>query len=275
LPGIVFVTNHRIIPSTYLGGDMGSDPIYWGILLCALAGGVWLGWVWQKYTKQAARRQWPRRWNLNARPLFSVHERALYRDLRAALPHHVVLAKVSMLRFCQSSDASDAKAWYERLQALHVSLVVCTPHGLVVSVIDIDNNPGSKSGQRAQKLKEAVLEACRIRYLRCLPGQWPQANLLASWAIGHTGVLQAEHAHGHDPLFDAGDQLARKLKQRRAERAARWAESSFSQDSFFASDSRFDGPSTTPSGLEDATHEEGGMDDGHGHHADQPASRRA
>jgi hypothetical protein len=55
-------------------------------------------------------------------------------------------------------------------------------------------------------------------------------------------------------LHDAGHELARKLKQRRAERAARWAESSFSQDSFFATDSRFDTPGSPRPGqgpLED------------------------
>lgn len=229
---------------------MGSDPIYWGILLSALAGGIFLGRAWQQYATRAARRRWPTRWNLNARPLFSVHERALYRELRAALPNHVILAKVSLLRFCQSADANDAKAWYERLQALHVSMTVCTPNGAVVSAIDIETNP-SKAARKSQRLKEAVLEAARVRYVRCLPGQWPGSHLLAGWALGPTGAGIVEPQHvSPDRLHDAGDQLARKLKQRRAERAARWAESSFAQDSFFAMDSRFDGiAATSPSVL--------------------------
>jgi len=178
-----------------------------------------------------------------------VHERALFRELRAALPNHVVLAKVSLLRFCQSADSGDAKAWYDRLQALHVSLAVCTPNGVVISAIDIEHTPG-KAIKRSQKLKEAVLEACRVRYVRCLPGQWPQSQLLASWALGPGGSAGTDSTHfSPDPLHDAGDQLARKLKQRRAERAARWAESSFAQDSFFAFDSRFDGATTSPASL--------------------------
>jgi hypothetical protein len=230
---------------------MGSDPIFWGSVLCALAGGILLGSAWRQYITKAAKRGWPARWNLSARPLFNVHERALFRELRSALPNHVVLAKVSLLRFCQSTDTGDAKAWYDRLQALHVSLAVCTPNGVVISAIDIEHKPG-KALRRSQKLKEAVLEACRVRYVRCLPGQWPHANLLASWALGPAGsAAAAEQAHhAPDPLHDAGDQLARKLRQRRAERAARWAESSFAQDSFFAMDSRFDNVTTTPTALD-------------------------
>ena len=163
---------------------MGSDPIFWGILLCALAGGILLGRLWQQRAATAARRSWPARWNLNARPMFSVHERTLYRELRAALPQHVVLAKVSLLRFCQSADARDAKQWYERLQALHVSMAVCTSNGVVVAVIDIDNGAG-KGPSKSQKMKEAVLDACRVRYVRCAPGQWPQAGAGSRSAPSH------------------------------------------------------------------------------------------
>lgn len=236
---------------------MGSDPIFWGIVLCALAGGMLLGRLWQHYTVQDERRRWPARWNLNARPLFTVHERALYRALRPALPQHLLLAKVSLLRFCQSAESGDAKAWYRRLQALHVSMVVCTPNGVVVAAIDIDHG-GGKGASRAQKMKEGVLEACRIRYVRCAPGQWPQPSLLASWALGPTGEISDRRPRNAppDPLMNAGDQLARKLKERRAERASRWSESSFAQDSFFAFDSRLDGASTLPPILDEVVEED-------------------
>lgn len=215
---------------------MVSDPIFWGMVLSALAGGFSLGKIWQRQAAKLARRRWPARWNLNARPLFSVHERALYRELRAALPNHMVLAKVSLLRFCQSADAGDARAWYERLQPLHVSLTVCTSNGLVISAIDVEQS-SSKAGHRSQKLKEAVLEGCRIRYVRCMPGQWPQAHLLGAWALGPMGHTPDAPHLTPEQVHDVGDQLARKLKQRRAERAERWAESSFAQDSFFVFDS--------------------------------------
>jgi hypothetical protein len=231
---------------------MGSDPTFWGFLLSALAGGSLLGWLWHGQALRSRRRRWPSRWNLNARPLFNVHERALYRELRATLPTHVILAKVSLLRFCQSGNTEDARTWYDRLQALHVSILVCTPNGVVISAIDIEPNPG-KAIKRSQRLKEGVLEACRVRYLRCRPGQWPQGALLQAWALG-----QGPEELAPGQLHDAGDQLARKLKARRAERAARWAESSFAQDSFFAFDSRFDGAANSmpapltqpPSGID-------------------------
>ena len=36
---------------------MESDPIFWGIVLCALAGGIVLGRIWQQQAAQAASRR--------------------------------------------------------------------------------------------------------------------------------------------------------------------------------------------------------------------------
>ncbi|MGE5450612.1 MAG: DUF2726 domain-containing protein [Acidobacteriota bacterium] len=234
---------------------MAIDPVAAGWVVLALTAGGLIGWLWRGARDQSQRRSWPRQWNLNARPVFTVHERALFRELKAALPQHVLLAKIGLLRFCHSGDNSDAKAWYERLHPLHVSMAICTPNGVVVSVIDVDHNGKSQTSQRNQRLKEAVLDACRIRYIRCLPGQWPQANLLAAWALGQAGAPAAERAPViQDELHSVGHQLASKLKQRRAERSARWSESGFSQDSFFAFDSRYDNAgaaNSMPGALED------------------------
>lgn len=231
---------------------MASNAWLWLVCAAALVGGLLLGWGGHAYVTRARHQNWPKRWNLQARPLLNAHERALFRELQATLPHHVVFAKVNVLRFCQAAAARDARAWYDRLQALNVSLLVCTPNGVVISAIDLEppSTPTRSTG-RSQKLKEATLEACRVRYLRCRPGQWPQGALMAAWALGHD-VATAQQDRPGDELNDAGDQLARKLKERRAERAALWAESSFAQDSFFAFDSRFDGvPSSAPAPLDD------------------------
>jgi hypothetical protein len=108
----------------------------------------------------------------------------------------------------------------------HVSLLVCTPNGVVISAIDLESHsPSPHSTGRSQKLKEAALEVCRVRYLRCRPGQWPQGALMAAWALGQD-IAAAPNERADDEFNDAGDQLARKLKERRAERAALWAESS-------------------------------------------------
>jgi hypothetical protein len=218
---------------------MQLDPLLLGVTLLATVGGWLLGVVWQR-RRPAHQREWPRRWNLNARPIFTTDERVLFNELRTALPHHVVLAKLNLLRFCQSADEFESRKWYDRLHTLHVSFAICTPNGTVVSVIDIDA-PNKATSARSQRMKEAVLEACRVRYVRCRPGQWPHQGLMTAWALGQQNSFAGTPHTISESLHDAGDEVARKLRQRRAERAARWAESSFAQDSFFAFDSRLEG----------------------------------
>lgn len=218
---------------------MQFDALQTGVMVAlATAAGLLLGVVLQR-RRPAGKREWPRRWRLNARPIFTTDERLLFKELRAALPNHVVLAKLNLLRFCQAADEFEARAWYDRLHTLHVSFTICTPNGSVVSVVDIDA-PHKASSARSQRMKEAVLEACRIRYVRCRPGQWPHQALIATWALGHSPKAGPMPSTVSDSVHDAGDEVARKLRQRRAERAARWAESSFAQDSFFAFDSRLE-----------------------------------
>ncbi len=218
---------------------MQLDPLLIGFMVLAATAGLLLGLFLQR-RRPVNKQEWPRRWNLNARPIFTTDERILFKELRAALPNHVVLAKLNLLRFCHAADEFDARNWYDRLQTLHVSFAICTPNGSVVSAIDIES-PNKASSTKSQRLKEAVLEACRVRYVRCRPGQWPHQALVAAWALGQANQAGPAPHTISDSLHDAGDEVARKLRQRRAERAARWAESSFAQDSFFAFDSRLEG----------------------------------
>ncbi len=224
----------------------------------ALSLGFGVGQWWSQRQQRLAKR-WPASFKLNARPVFGTDERLLYRELKAALPQHVVLAKINVLRFCQSANEREARLWFHRLQAANVSFAICTPNGTVVSVIDIET-PLKGGSARTQRLKEAVLETCRIRYVRCMSGHWPKPALLAAWALG--GAFDSDTAASPSttpgfsdtsPLALARQELAKKLNNRRAERASRFQDSSFASDSFFATDSRFDTAANSgPTPLESA-----------------------
>ena len=61
---------------------------------------------------------------LTARPVFNTDERRVYRLLREALPHHIVLSKLPLVRFCQPNDPNDVRYWYDLLGSNHVGLRV-------------------------------------------------------------------------------------------------------------------------------------------------------
>ena len=182
----------------------------------------------------------PADWALSSRPVFSADERRVFKLLREALPHHVVLSKLPLVRFSQPSDPEEVRYWYELLGAIHVTFAVCSANGRVLAAIDLDTDRGNS--RRVLQIKQSVLGACRIRYLRCPVDNLPSAAELqllvpSSTAAAARGPLPA--APSAD-LSEARDSLASTVASRRAQRSALWQDSSVFQDSFFAPDSRGD-----------------------------------
>jgi hypothetical protein len=58
-------------------------------------------WLALRPRQPAKAKPLPTEWSLSARPVFSSDERRVYRQLREALPHHIVLSKLPLVRFCQ------------------------------------------------------------------------------------------------------------------------------------------------------------------------------
>ena len=180
----------------------------------------------------------PTEWALAPRPVFSTDERRIYRLLREALPHHIVLSKLPLVRFCQPTDPNEVRYWFDLLGTSHVTFAVCSANGRVLAAIDLDTD--RNNSRRVMQIKQSVLSACRVRYLRCPVDQLPsvaELQLLVPSAIAP--------ARGPQPapmptvnLHQASDSLSNTVASRRAERTALWQDSTVFQDSFFAPDSR-------------------------------------
>ena len=182
----------------------------------------------------------PTEWALTARPVFSNDERRVYRLLREALPHHVVLAKLPLVRFCQPTDPNEVRYWYDLLGAHHVAFAICSANGRVLAAIDLDTDRGHS--RRIMQIKQSVLAACRVRYMRCPPERLPTVAELQLLVPQHSHTArgpQAAPAPAHS-LHEARDTLSHTVAARRAERTALWQDSTFFQDSFFAPDNRMD-----------------------------------
>ena len=186
--------------------------------------------------RRPATKPLPTEWTLTPRPVFSTDERRVYRQLREALPHHIVLSKLPLVRFCQPTDPSEVRFWYELLGAIHVTFAICSANGRVLAAIDLDNERGNS--RRVQQIKQSVLGACRVRYLRCpidhLPSV-PELQLLVPHSVGPTRGPQPAPT-----MSQASANLSSTVASRRRERTTLWRDSGFFQDSFFGSDARGD-----------------------------------
>ena len=178
----------------------------------------------------------PKEWLLTARPIFTTEERRVYRQLRDALPHHIVVSKLPLVRFCQPNDPQDTRYWYQLLGSIHVTFAICSATGRVLAAVDLDAE--RTNSRRVLQIKQSVLAACRVRYLRCpvdhLPSI-PELQLLVPQSTAAARGPQA--APGMDT---ARDSLSGTVAPRRRERSALWQDSGFFQDSFFGAESRSD-----------------------------------
>jgi hypothetical protein len=232
----------------------------WILALAAIAGIVGLAVLVLRRPSGTApdANDLPSEWPLTQRPIFSPEERALYRQLRTALPHHTILAKLPLVRFCQPEDREELRYWFNLLGPIHVSFVVCADNGRVLAAVDIErpNRPPSK---RTAAIKLAVLDACRVRYVRCRSDQLPTAAELQ--------LLVPANGEGQRPavpgtLRDAPPPRSTLAQSTRTSAPAsapaataaaaaaaagnQWYESGFSHDSFFAPETHRDPFDDTP-----------------------------
>jgi hypothetical protein len=200
-------------------------------LALLLAAGV----AWALRGREAKQKPLPTQWTLTARPVFSAEERRVYRQLREALPHHIVLSKLPLVRFSQPTDPNEVRYWYEVLGAQHVSFAICSANGRVLAAIDLESERGTS--RRSLQIKQQVLAACKVRYLRCTATRLPSVPelqlLVPQVGPSARGPHAAPAATG---VTEARDHLASTLANRRRERTTLWADSGYLQDSFFGTD---------------------------------------
>lgn len=169
--------------------------IYWIAALAVCVLGLAISLVWALRRPAYANKGLPAEWSLTARPVFTADERRVFRLLREALPHHVVLSKLPLVRFCQPTEAKEVRYWFDLLGASHVTFAVCSPNGRVLAAIDLEGERGVTP--RSLQIKHAVLSACRVRYLRCASDQLPsvaELQLLVPQGSNPRGPLPAPAA---------------------------------------------------------------------------------
>ena len=169
--------------------------IYWIAALAVCVLGLAISLIWALRRPAYANKGLPAEWSLTARPVFTTDERRVFRLLREALPHHVVLSKLPLVRFCQPTEAKEVRYWFDLLGASHVTFAVCSPNGRVLAAIDLEGERGVTP--RNLQIKHAVLSACRVRYLRCAMDQLPsvaELQLLVPQSSNSRGPLPAPAA---------------------------------------------------------------------------------
>jgi hypothetical protein len=218
---------------------MSPDTIPWIIAIASAALLAAAGTLWALRQRKTEPPPLPGEWTLTARPVFSSDERRVYRQLREALPHHIVLSKLPLVRFCQPTDPQQVRYWYELLGSTHVGFAICSANGRVLAAIDIDTDRGNS--RRALQIKQKVLAACRVRYLRCPVDHLP--------SVPELQLLVPQQMPAARAPLAASPVAAPEPGSRRRNPRALWQDSGFFHDSFFGTDSRMSAEAGSPSEL--------------------------
>ncbi|MET0519617.1 MAG: DUF2726 domain-containing protein [Burkholderiaceae bacterium] len=196
--------------------------------------------VWALRRPAQGSKPLPTEWSLTARPVFSADERRVHRLLKEALPHHVILSKLPLVRFCQPTEAKEVRYWFDLLGAIHVTFAICSPNGRVLAAVDLDSE--RSMSKRNLQIKQSVLGACRVRYLRCSIDNLPSAaelQLLVPFSNSSArGPQAASTPPAGRPPGRPGIHAA--TPRRTGRNSNLWQDSAIFSDSFFAPDSRFD-----------------------------------
>jgi hypothetical protein len=220
-----------------------QNTLPWILASLSLALLLAAGVIWLSRQQRPKSRPLPTEWTLTARPVFSSDERRVYRHLREALPHHIVLSKLPLVRFSQPTDPNEVRFWYTLLGSINVTFAICSANGRVLAAIDLDNDRGDS--RRATQIKQSVLAACRVRYVRCPVDHLPSIAEL-QLLVPQTGGAAARGPQPAPTAGPARDERVSSTTSRRGARTTLWQDSGFMQDSFFGVDARadFSSPST-------------------------------
>lgn len=233
----------------------------WIIGIVSGFAGLALACGWALTRPSRGKRTLPSEWALAARPVFSADERRVYRLLKDALPHHIVLSKLPLVRFCQPTEAKQVRYWFDLLGAIHVGFAICSPNGRVLAAIDLESER-NVSG-RSLQIKQSVLGACRVRYLRYQLDNMPSAaelqllvpfsNLqsrspqaapappMAAQQAPRRAAINSETPRRSSNAVGIGRGLGHELGHGLgAASSSLWKDSAVFQDSFFAPQAGFD-----------------------------------
>ena len=192
-------------------------------MLTGIVGGV-LVYAWTLRRQAAERMRLPQAWPLAARSIVNDEEREVLRWLYVTFHDHLVMVKVSVLRFTSpvhSDRDGTAIRWQSLLNGVYCTFTICTPDGKVVGCMDVSGKRGVSKAKR--DLKEHLLADCGIGYAVLNPRELPKASAMRAAFLGEIeagDTWQDQETRGGDSSFHADLDSFNQQKRQAAKEAA-------------------------------------------------------
>lgn len=145
----------------------------------AVLAAVLLVWLHRIRQRAAAQRQRRRdaldtvaAWPPEATRVLTAPERLAHRMLVTALPDHLVLAQVPLVRFLRVPRRHSYAQWLARVGQLSADLLVCDPSSQVLAAVVLRAPNSSERSQRRRERMARVLAAAGVKMV-----VWPEDKL--------------------------------------------------------------------------------------------------
>lgn len=115
------------------------------------------------------------RYHPSAVRVLTAFEREAFDLVRAALPQHIVMAQVPLMRYLKVQDKRTEDDWLRGLSMLSADILVCDSSSRPVIAVEIlPPNPGPRAQERHERMRQ-LLEGVGVRVLI-----WQEARLPAA-----------------------------------------------------------------------------------------------
>ena len=160
---------------------------------------------WEARTAKRKRRI-PEQWQIQARPLFTDVERAVWHWLKSVFDDQCVLVKIPVIRFLSPLSKVQGQHLHELLKGVYCSFTVCASDGTVIGCIDVPGPSGLRASQRDMKKK--LFAECGIAYAVVSAAALPAKEVVRGVFLSEFEIPEEtdrSYAHPYSQAGNAGD----------------------------------------------------------------------
>ena len=160
---------------------------------------------WEARTAKKKRRI-PVQWQIQARPLFTDVERAVWHWLQSVFHDQSVLVKIPVIRFLSPLGKAQGQHSHELLKSVYCSFTVCAADGTVIGCIDVPGASGLRASRR--DMKQKLLAECGIAYAVVSAAALPAKEVVRGVFLGEFEIPEepdGSYEHPYSRARNAGD----------------------------------------------------------------------
>lgn len=164
------------------------------------------------------RKQFPKRWPLQARVIVNTEECRVWGWLAKVFYDHHVMIKTPVTRFTLPRLTTNGQQWHELLSGVYCTFSICAGDGRVVGCVDVPRKGGlSRSNFQ---LKQSLLAECGMAYSVVNSDSFPTMAEMRTEFLGEPPLLLKETKKDEHSVTAVREKLHQTIERQRHNRVS-------------------------------------------------------